>query len=127
MNNENNNNLEALYKSIQTFDTLTIEAEHRDKLWKYNDALMQSLRSIIEDGDTDEATKMKYFATTMEQYTAAMKELFPKLIVQVAKRPLDEPVSNTIGKSDADRYDEIEEVQKFNPYHDARGKFSTAN
>ncbi len=120
--------LESLYKSIQTFDTLTIEAEHRDKLWKYNDALMQSLRSIIDDGDSDKETKIQYFNTTMAQYTEAMKELFPKLIVPAVKRALDEPVrASTVGKSDPDRFDEIEEIEKFNPYHDSKGRFSTAN
>lgn len=126
MKHESNTVLEALYKSIQTFDTLTIEREHRDKLWKYNDALMQSLHSIIDDRDSDNATKMQYLETTMAQYTAAMKELFPKLLVPRVANPLDEPVK-AIGKSDPNRYDEIEEVQKFNPYHDSKGRFATAD
>lgn len=126
MNQGNKESLERLYKSIQTFDALTIEAEHREKLWKYNDALMQSLRSIIDDGDIDEATKMQYFKSTMEQYAAAMKELFPKLLVPVVPHLLDEVKASTVGKSDPSRYDEIEEVAKFNPYHDSRGRFATA-
>ena len=126
MQHESNTVLESLYKSIQTFDTLTIEREHRDKLWKYNDALMQSLHSIIEDQDSDNATKMQYLETTMAQYTAAMKELFPKLLVPRAVNPLDEPV-RAIGKADPDRFDEIEEIEKFNPYHDSKGRFATAN
>ncbi len=129
MQDKKNNFLESLYKSIQTFDTLTIEAEHRDKLWKYNDALMQSLRSIIDDCEFDEAAKMEYFDKTMAQYAEAMKELFPKLISGAANRiphPNDE-VKSVVGKSDPDRYDEIEEIEKFNPYHDERGKFATAN
>lgn len=126
MKHEKNEMLEQLFKSIQTFDTLTIEAENRDKLWKYNDALMQSLHSIINDSDSNEAQKMQYFNATMAQYYAAMKELFPKLIVPKPKNLLDEPVANTIGKSDPNRFEEIEEVEKFNPYHDARGRFATA-
>ena len=35
-----------------------------------------------------------------------------------------EPV---IRKHDPDRYDKIVEVEKFNPYHDAKGRFATAN
>lgn len=120
--------LESLYKSIQTFDTMTIEAENRDKLWKYNDALMQSIRSIIDDCESDKETKIQYFNTTMAQYTEAMKELFPKLIVPAPKRTFDDPVrASPVGKSDADRYDEIEEVEKFNPYHDSKGRFATSN
>lgn len=30
-------------------------------------------------------------------------------------------------QTSAERYDEIEEVRKFNPYHDARGRFTTAS
>ena len=32
-----------------------------------------------------------------------------------------------ITKSDPNRYDQIVEVEKFNPYHDAKGRFATAN
>jgi hypothetical protein len=34
---------------------------------------------------------------------------------------------NPIGKSDPDRFDEIHEIEKFNPYHDRLGRFATAN
>lgn len=33
---------------------------------------------------------------------------------------------NPIGKSDPDRFDVIHEIEKFNPYHDSRGRFATA-
>lgn len=127
MQHEKNEALEALYKSIQTFHNLTVESENRDKLWKYNDALMRSLCSILEDGDCDEAAKLQVFETTMAQYTAAMKKLFPKLIVPMQRHPLDEPKTAAVGKSDAERFDEIEEIEKFNPYHDRLGRFSTAD
>ena len=125
MENEKNDVLESLFKSIRTFGNITVEAENRDKLWKYNDILMQSLHSIIEDGDCDEAEKLQYFNTSMEQYVNAMTELFPKLIVPKNQHPLDTP-KKAVGKS-ANRYDEIEEIEKFNPYHDERGRFSTAD
>lgn len=131
MENEKNEILESLYKSIQTFGNLTAEAENRDKLYRYNDALMRSLCSILEDCECDKETKMQYFNTTMEQYVAAMKELFPLLIVPktvyLSGRPLDELVANAVGKSDPNRFDEIEEIEKFNPYHDERGRFATAD
>ncbi len=117
--------LEQLYKSIQTFSNLTMAAENRDKLWKYNDALMQSLHSILEDSDCDETTKMEYFNTTMEQYTAAMKSIFPLLISDYSSHKADDS-PKTIGKSSPDRFDTIQEVEKFNPYHDAKGRFATA-
>lgn len=114
--------LEQLQKSIQTFGSLAMAAESRDKLYRYNDALMQSLYSILEDGDCDEAVKLGTFNTTMEQYTAAMKDLFPKLISAQPHRKVEALV-----KSDPDRFIQIEEVQKFNPYHDERGRFATAD
>lgn len=105
-----NTALEQLYKSIQTFGTLQMEAENRDKLYRYNDALMRSLYSILDDCDCDETVKMQYFTATMEQYTKAMTELFPKLISKKETCIV-----------------EIEEVEKFNPYHDSRGRFASAN
>lgn len=119
MKPETNTALEDLYKSIQTFGNLTMEAENREKLYRYNDALMRSLCSILEDGDCDEEVKMRYFRTTMEQYTAAMEDLFPKLI--------GEGKTHNLVKSDPSQYDEIVEVEKFNPYHDSKGRFASAS
>ena len=119
MESETRPELEQLLKSIQTFNTIQMAADSRDKLYRYNDALMQSLYSIIEDQDADTQTKLQYLDATMDQYAAAMRELFPKLIV---KRTADPVV-----KADPNRFDEIVEVEKFNPYHDKLGRFSTAN
>lgn len=117
--------LEQFYKSIQTFGDLQMAAENRDKLYRYHDALMQSLYSILDDRECDEAAKLETFNTTMEQYTAAMKELFPKLISGKAD---DSPkVENTIGKSDPNRFVKIVAVEKFNPYHDSLGRFATSS
>lgn len=112
---ESKNPLEQLCKSLQTFGSLQLSAENRDKLYRYNDALMQSLYSILEDCDCDEAVKLETFNTTMEQYTAAMKELFPLLI------------RGQVHKSE--QYCRIVEVdvKKFNPYHDSKGRFASAN
>lgn len=107
--------LEQLHKSIQTFEELALGAVHRDNLWRYSDAFMQSLHSILGDTDCSNEEKRKYFHTTLEQYTDAMKNLFDNIIDQAA-----------LIKSD-DKYDVIEEVQKFNPYHDELGRFSNAD
>lgn len=115
MNPETSTALEQLQKSIQTFEELALGAVHRDNLWRYSDAFMQSLRSILEDNDCSNEEKRKYFETTLDQYTDAMKNLFDNIIGQAA-----------LIKSD-DQFDMIEEVQKFNPYHDELGRFTTAN
>lgn len=119
---DTDSSLVKLCKSLQTFGSLAMAAESRDKLYRYNDALMQSLYSILEDGDCDEAVKLETFNTTMEQYTSAMRELFPKLLSVQPDR-----AGRAILKSNPDRYDEIVEVGKFNPYHDAKGRFATAD
>jgi len=123
MEPETNTALDQLCKSIQTFDSLAMAAESRDKLYRYNDALMQSLYSILEDCDCDETVKLETFNTTMEQYAAAMRELFPKLI----NAQPDRTGTAVVGKTAPDRFDVIEEVEKFNPYHDNLGRFATAN
>ena len=115
------NTLDQLFKSIQTFSTISMTSESREKLYRYNDALMQSLYSILEDQEANEKTKLKCLDDTLAQYTAAMKELFPKLL------DIQNPTGRPVFKSDEDRYDVIQDVTKFNPYHDAKGLFSTAD
>lgn len=115
MNPEPSTALEQLQKSIQTFEELALGAVHRDNLWRYSDAFMQSLHSILEDSDCSNEEKRTYFDTTLAQYTDAMKNLFDNIISQAA-----------LIKSD-DQFDEIVEVEKFNPYHDELGRFSTAD
>ena len=116
MNPETRPELEQLFKSIQTFESLQMAADNREKMYRYNDALMQSLYSILEDQEADEQTKLQFLDDTLTQYAAAMKELFPKIIAK--------PVQKAEA---ADPFDLIEEVEKFNPYHDEQGRFSTAN
>ena len=118
-----NTALEQLFKSLQTFCSLAMAAESRDKLYRYNDALMQSLYSILDDQDCDESTKMQYLDQTLGQYADAMKELFPKLLN--IKNPTGRPVA--AAKSAPDRFVGIQVVAKFNPYHDPKGRFASAN
>ena len=106
MNPEPSTALEQLQKSIQTFGDLSMAAESRDKLYRYHDALMQSLYSILDDRDCDKEEKVKAFDTTMEQYVSAMKELFPKLIVGNSGNS----EKDAVGKAAAESFDTIEEV-----------------
>lgn len=105
MDPETNPVLDQLCKSLQTFGSLAMAAESRDKMYRYNDALMQSLYSILNDCDCSEEKKLEAFNTTMEQYTAAMKELFPKLLV--IKPDMQDAA---VGKSDDESFDFIEEM-----------------
>lgn len=119
MDPETRPELEQLFKSIQTFENLQMSADSREKMYRYNDALMQSIYSILEDQEADEQTKLEYLDETLSQYAAAMKELFPKII--------NKPNPFPVVKADVDHFDVIEEVEKFNPYHDELGRFSTAD
>lgn len=116
MNPETRPELEQLFKSIQTFESLQMAADNREKMYRYNDALMQSLYSILEDQEADEQTKLQFLDDTLSQYAAAMKELFPRIIAKPVQKA--EP---------ADPFDLIEEVEKFNPYHDELGRFTSAD
>lgn len=108
--------LAQLFKSIRSFAELHLSQESQEKMYQYNNALMQSLHSILEDQEADEKTKLQILDESLAQYTAAMQELFPKII------------RNQVQKAAAeDQFDMIEEVEKFNPYHDEIGRFSTAD
>ena len=116
MDPETRPELEQLFKSIQTFESLQMAADNREKMYRYNDALMQSLYSILEDQEANEQTKLQFLDDTLSQYAEAMKELFPKIIAKPVQKAEAE-----------DQFDVIEEVVKFNPYHDELGRFSTAD
>lgn len=105
MDPETNTVLDQLFKSIQTFESLQMAADNREKMYRYNDALMQSLYSILEDQEADEQTKLQFLDDTLSQYAAAMKELFPKLI---AVKPASQ--EKTVGKTADECFDFIEEL-----------------
>lgn len=123
MNTNTNTGMEQLQKSIKMFDGLTMAAENREKLYRYHDALMQSLYSILEDSDCEENRKMQYLTDTLEQYATAMKELFPQLINKDLKNPDVGPqqdekqnpeIAAPISKTNPNRYDHIIEVEDSN-------------
>lgn len=99
MNPETSPELEQLFKSIQTFESLQMAADNREKMYRYNDALMQSLYSILDDQESDEQTKLQFLDTTLSQYAAAMKELFPKII--------GKPVEKAAATDQIDVIDEV--------------------
>jgi hypothetical protein len=120
---------DQLCKSIKTFETLAINRECRDKLYQYNDALMQSLYSILDDPDCGAEDKLGYLNTSLDQYVAAMKKIFPTLIGMAEEHPREIPATaNPIGKSHSERFDIIQEVKKYNHRHDPKsGRFAPKN
>ena len=53
------------------------------------------------------------------------EERDPKMVAKSFNEILGIEPTRTISKSDPDRFDQI--VEKYNPYHDAKGRFSSAN
>ena len=56
---------------------------------------------------------------------ADKEERDPKMVAKSFNEILGIEPTRTISKSDPDRFDQI--VEKFNPYHDAKGRFASAN
>ena len=65
MNPEPSTALDQLQKSIQTFDSLQMAADSRERMYRYQNALMESLHSILEDQEADEDTKMQVLDDTL--------------------------------------------------------------
>ena len=136
-------------KDAQSFREITDARKEQEKLWGYNDALTQSVRSIQEDRELDEETRQDLLQETWEQYCAAMAEVLGlafeenapeeseekepvNVEVEVEKEPEIEEIEEIeeVGKSaftSESGCDIIEEVQKFNPFHDALGRFVSKN
>lgn len=111
---------EPVEKARVTFDQVTDHREKQERLWQYSSALTDSLLSIRDDGELDSAGKARMMRDSLQQFNSAMEGL----IAEICGSPSPSAV---IGKSDPNRFDEIEEVQKFNPYHGKDGRFASAN
>lgn len=98
----------------------------------YHDALSKSVRSILDDPALGEEDRAEWLAKTVEEYRAAAEELEPEEDgepVTVEKEPEVDTIEE-VEKSaftSGDRCDMIVEVEKFNPFHDALGRFASAN
>ena len=86
----------------------------------YKSAITKSIQSIALDDTLSPEEKEAMIEKSLAQYHDKMMEL-----TQAAEEPPAQ--ENPISKSDPDRFVEIIEVEKFNPYHDAKGRFASAN
>ena len=116
----------SVEKDYTTFDTLNANRENADKLWRYSDALTTSIRSIMDDHDLTPDQKVQMMTQSLTEFDAAMQDLFSALCNIKPEQP-ETLEAKVIGKSDPERYDEIVELEKFNPSHDRLGRFSTAD
>lgn len=122
---ENHGQEETVEKDASTFAQINGNRENRDKLWRYTDALTCSFASIQEDNDLDGAGKARMMKESLQQFTAAMGSLIDELCYTSAA-DMPAPMA-AVGKSDPNRFDEIVEIEKHNPYHGKDGRFTSAN
>ncbi len=123
---------DEIEKAYTTFDQVNDTRESRDLLWRYTDALTCSIHSIIEDRDLDKEAKSQMMNESLDQFSKAMRELFGKLCAIQIPSPSDEV--KCVGKSAPDydvihevtKSETIVEVEKYNSFHDERGRFASA-
>ena len=111
---------DPIEKDYTTFDTLNAGRENDEKLWRYTDALTTSIRSIKEDNSLDAGRKLDLMRKSLGEFDTAMADLFSSLCGCLKDTPKAK-------QAEPKRYDRIVEVEKFNPYHDSRGRFASSN
>lgn len=104
-------NLVPIDKEAQTFGEIRAAEEVSENLWKYTDALRQSIRSIVGDGELDANTKHIKLNETLDQFSAAMKSIFPALAGFVNKSDDTEGKEQQIDKSHKEGDDEPVELK----------------
>ena len=101
----------------------------------YNEALIRSFRSIEEDETLTSEERKRMLDRSLAEYREAVEALFnPEEDVLDAPEPEEDTDLATDGGDRFDviqeagsQIDTIEEVQKFNPFHDALGRFASSN
>lgn len=125
---------ETVEKDYSTFESLNASRENNEKLWQYTNALCESIRSIQMDQDLDKDQKYQLMAQSLDQFEAAMDDLISALCKAAPTR-----TESLMAKSAAEEDEDDEEwewpdeedeepeedVEKFNPNHDASGRFTS--
>ena len=76
---ENEPPAEPVEKDARSFAAVSAEREMNENLWRYNDALMTSFRSVVEDTALDATQRQTMLLESLEQFTDAMKSFIPAL------------------------------------------------
>lgn len=93
--------------------------EAPDLEYIYKSALAESLHSIMQDDTLTEIEKKDMAEESILQYSEKIRELNGE-----DEEAMEEEVQEEYPDED-ERFDELEEVHKFNPHHGADGKFSS--
>lgn len=93
--------------------------EAPDLEYIYKSALAESLHSIMQDESLTKAEKKDMAEDSILQYSEKIRELNGE-----DEEAMEEEVQEEEPDED-ERFDELEEVHKFNPHHGADGKFSS--
>ena len=97
--------------------------EAPDLEYIYKSALAESLHSIMQDDTLTEIEKKDMAEESLSQYSEKIRELNGE-----DDEAIEEEVQEEMEEDDVDednRFDELEEVHKFNQNHGADGKFSS--
>lgn len=105
-------------KAGSTFGKINQERDSNDKLWRYSDALQQSLFSIRDDETLSVQEKKEMMTESLAEYSEAMGEVIDALASSGCAGCTGEVVC--AAKS-------LEDVEKYNHYHGPDGKFTTAS
>lgn len=110
------NTTEEVEKAADTFAERVAQQEIRDNRWKYQDALNCSIESILSDSDLTDEEKEDMMNTSIDQFSAAYKEMCAMLLKTTAYKSSNTDMPK-IGKSqdpeeDTDNEEEGEEEMK---------------
>ncbi len=97
----------------------------QERLREFNEALYRSFRSVQDDDGLTSEEKRNLLDKSLAEYREAVAELFAP-----EEEDLDDPEPEEdldLADDGEDRFDTIEEVRKFNPFHDALGRFASKN
>lgn len=67
-------------KDATSFESIIARQEIDESVWKYLMALDSSVRSIVNDGDTDAAEKVTMLNESLSKFSAKMTSIFPALV-----------------------------------------------
>ena len=104
---EGEKNPEEVEKAAETFQTRVSQQEIRDNRWKYQDALNMSIESIISDNDLSDEEKIDMMNQSVDQFSAAYKEMCAKL-VNAKPNKVTDLTATAVGKSQEEIPDETE-------------------
>lgn len=93
-------------KEFSTFGEIEEEMSYEDRMWRYADALDESIVSIYNDDDLTRDQKLRMMMRSLDEFGDAMVEFFQELLDHDEEPEEEEPEP----EEERVEYDEIEEI-----------------